>query len=209
MVHDPTHKFEGAISPGTEKAAKIISLIGQPPFLSIIPFVSICMAKSDDTITGLICSIVAIICSVILPIVNIMYFSRRYKNDDKLDVYRREDRMLPLVAGVIGYLIGVIALYFLDAPLLATVLMLCYACVTAAVAVITTRWKISIHSCGVIGPTMGLAMAFWPIGMLYILILPPVAWSRYVLGKHTPLQLIMGAVVGFIITALLFWIFLL
>lgn len=205
-MHDPTSKFEGELSPRTEKVAKIISLIGQPPFLSIIPFIAICMALSDDFEKGIICSVVSVFCSVVLPIVNIMYFSKRYKNDDKLDVVNKEDRMLPLIAGVLGYALGVVLLYLLDAPNLATVLMLCYAVVTAAIAVITPYWKISIHSCGVIGPSLGLAVAFWPVGLAYLLILPPVAWSRYVLKKHTPMQLVMGAVVGFVLTAVIFYL---
>jgi len=207
-MHDPTHKYEGELSPGTEKVAKALSLIGQPPFLAIIPFVAICMAFSEDMWKGIICSAAAIFASVVLPIANIMYFSRKYHNDDKLDVVNKEDRMLPLIAGVIGYAVGVVLLYLLQAPWLATVLMVCYVLVTLAITFITPYWKISIHSCGVIGPTLGLAVAFWPVGLLYILLLPPIAWSRYVLKKHTPLQLVMGAVVGFIITYVIFWILL-
>ena len=207
-MHDPTSKFNGTISPRTEKVAKILSLIGQPPFLSIIPFVAICIAFSDDLTSGIACSAAAVFAAVILPIINIVFFSKKYHNSDKLDVEKKEDRLFPLIAGVIGYAVGVVLLYFLEAPWMATVLMVCYAIVTFAILLITPFWKISIHSCGVIGPSMGLAVAFWPFGLLYILLLPPIAWSRYVLKKHTPLQLAMGAVVGFILTALIFWILL-
>jgi len=205
-MHDPTHKFEGEISPKTEKLAKAVSLIGQPPFLSIIPFTAICISQTDDLTMGIVYSLICIFAAVILPIVNIMYFSRKYKNDDKLDVINKEDRMQPLIAGVLGYLIGVIILYLTGAPWLATVLMICYTVVTGAILLITPYWKISIHSCGVIGPSMGLSMAFWPIGLVYFLVLPPIVWSRYVLKKHTPMQLVMGAVVGFVITLAIFWI---
>ena len=207
-MHDPTQKYSGTISPKTEKTAKILSLIGQPPFLSIIPFVSICIALSDDLMKGIVCSAAAIFASVILPIANILFFSRKYNNSDKLDVEKKEDRLIPLIAGVIGYVVGVALLYLLEAPWLATVLMICYAVVTFTIMLITPFWKISIHSCGVVGPSIGLAMAFWPFGLLYFLLLPPIAWSRYVLKKHTPLQLAIGAVVGFILTALIFWILL-
>ncbi len=207
-MHDPTHLFQGTISPGKEKLAKIISLVEQPPFLAIPAFVLICMLKSDDIATGALCSLVSIITATILPILVIVVFSKKYGNKDKLDVVRKEDRFIPLVLGVLSYFIGVALLYFLGAPRLATVLMLCYALVTAAITLITPYWKISIHSCGVIGPSMALTMAFWPFGLLYFLLLPPVAWSRYVLQKHTPMQLAMGAVVGFVITEILFVIFL-
>ena len=205
-MHDPTKKFEGTLSPKTEKIAKIISFIGQPPFLSIVPFVSIFIALCDDLTNAIICSVAAVFAAVILPIANIMYFSRRYQNADKLDVEKKEDRMLPLIAGVIGYIVGVALLLLLEAPWLATVLMICYAVVTFAILLITPYWKISVHSCGVIGPSVGLAVAFWPVGLVYFLLLPPIIWSRYVLKKHTPLQLVMGALVGFVITAIIFWI---
>ena len=204
-MHDPSHKFEGELSPGTEKLAKALSLIGQPPFLSIIPFVAICIHYDEDPTMGIVHSLICIFAAVILPLANIMYFSRRYKNDDKLDVVNKEDRMLPLIAGVVGYLIGLVLLYFTEAPLLATVLMLCYVAVTFAILLITPYWKISVHACGCVGPSMGLALAFWPFGALYILVLPPIAWSRYVLKKHTPLQLVMGAAVGFVISFIIMW----
>ena len=70
--------------------------------------------------------------------------------------------------------------------------------------VITLYWKISIHAVGVIGPTMALSYAFWPWGLLFILVLPPIVWSRYVLKKHTPAQLVAGALVGFVITGTVF-----
>ena len=207
-MHDPTHKFEGTISPETERRAMLISLIGQPPFLAILPFVAISIDRSDDLVQGIISSAVAILASVVVPMVIIMYFSWRYGNSDKLDVERREDRYIPLLAGIAGYIIGAVLLYILDAPWMVTVLMICYAVVTAAILLVTLRWKISIHTCGVMGPTMALAIAFWPYGLLYMLLLPPIVWSRYVLKKHTPLQLAMGAILGVALTAVLFWLLL-
>ncbi|MBR2394951.1 MAG: hypothetical protein IKA98_05590, partial [Candidatus Methanomethylophilaceae archaeon] len=61
---------------------------------------------------------------------------------------RREDRFQPLVIGTLGYVLGAILLYVLDAPDIVWVLMVCYAVVTATITVITLYWKISIHACG-------------------------------------------------------------
>ena len=207
-MHDPTSKFDGTLSPKAERTAKLVSLIEQPPFLSIPAFIIICMLKSDDAVNGAISSLIAIIAASILPIFITFYFSRRFGNEDKLDVYRKEDRFMPLVCGIISYFLGVAGLYLVGAPQLATVLMLCYALVTLAITIITPYWKISIHSCGVMGPSLALTVGFWPYGLLYFLLLPPVIWSRYVLKKHTPLQLAMGAIVGLLITAVVFVILL-
>ena len=208
VLHDPTQKFEGTISPRTEKIAKIFSLLGQPPFLALPVFLSICLTKSDDLTDGILYSVICFVSAVVIPVAVTLIFSKLTGNDDKLDVVNKEDRIAPMILGVIGYAAGAALLYFLNAPQLATVLMVCYAVVTAAMTVITPYWKISIHSCGVIGPSIGMAIAFWPWGLLYFLIFPPVVWSRYVLKKHTPLQLTMGAVVGFILTTIIFWLML-
>jgi len=203
-MHDPTNKFSGTLSPKAEKIAKIISLVEQPPFLSVVPFVLICMLMSKDVMTGVLGSVIAIVVAVVLPVVNIMYFSKKFDNSDRLDVVNKEQRMKPLIIGVICYGFGTALLYLIGAPWIAVVLMLCYTIVTAIIAAITPYWKISIHACGIIGPSIGLTVAFGPIGLLYFLLLPPVMWSRYVLQKHTPLQLVMGAVVGFISTGTIF-----
>jgi membrane-associated phospholipid phosphatase len=208
VLHDPTQKFEGTISPRTEKIAKIFSLLGQPPFLALPVFLSICLTKSDDLTDGILYSVICFVSAVVIPVAVTLIFSKLTGNDDKLDVVNKEDRIAPMILGVIGYAAGAALLYFLNAPQLATVLMVCYAVVTAAMTVITPYWKISIHSCGVIGPSIGMALAFWPWGLLYFLIFPPVVWSRYVLKKHTPLQLTIGAVVGFILTTIIFWLML-
>ena len=203
-MHDPTGKFQGSLTPERERLAKIISLIEQPPFLSIPVFILICMLKTNDLEDGLIFSAIAIITTTIIPLALIVYFSKRYGNDDRLDVVRKEDRFLPMIFGIMGYSLGFGLLWYLGAPDLATVLMLCYAVVTTAMMLITFFWKISVHSCGVVGPSMALSVGFWPYGLLYFLLLPPVIWSRYVLRKHTPLQLAMGAIVGGSITAIIF-----
>lgn len=207
-LHDPTKKFEGTISPRTERIAKIISLLGQPPFLALPVFLSICLTKSDDLTDGVLYSAVCFVFAVVVPVTVTLIFSKLTGNDDKLDVVNKEDRLIPMVLGVVGYAAGAAILHFLNAPQLATVLMVCYAVVTAAMTIITPYWKISIHSCGVIGPSIAMSLTFWPWGLLYFLIFPPVVWSRYVLKKHTPLQLTMGAVVGFILTVILLWLML-
>ena len=207
-VRDPSRKFDGVLSPRTEKVAKIVSLVGTPPFLSIPVFLLICLYQTYDTGEFLKFFGISFFAATVLPIVNIMYFSRRTGNEDKLDVVNKDDRLMPLVCGVLGYMLGTALLYYFQAPKLATVLMFCYMMVTFVFMLITPYWKISVHSCGVIGPSMAMTYAFWPFGALYFILLFPVAWSRYVLRKHTPLQLVMGAMVGYMITAVIFSAFL-
>ena len=201
-IHDPTHLYTGEVTGGTYKAAKIISFITQPQLFSIILFAIVCTActnLSSYAVSYGIC----LFFGCIFPIAEVLFYSKKFHNDDG-DVVRREDRFIPLLLGVLSYVLGVIALWFAGAPWLITVLFICYAVVTFAITIITNWWKISIHACGMIGPTMAIAHLYFPWGFLLLLLVPPICWSRYVLKKHTPAQMAGGIVVGFVLTALIF-----
>jgi len=201
-LRDPTHLYEGEISPRTEKIANYISVIGQPVFIPIPVFILLATKISDPAKCALVIAISLFFVTVV-PTAVTYYFSIKLGRRDG-DIPDRTLRFKPMMLGVVSYLIGTLCLYFMDAPKVMTVLMLCYAIVTFVMTIITLYWKISIHSVGVVGPSMALAITFWPWGLLYILLLPPIVWSRYVLKRHTPAQLIAGALTGFLITGALF-----
>ena len=201
-LRDPTHVFEGEISPRTARIAETISMIGQPIFLPIPVFAILCTLAGD---VGEYLKVfgISLLFVVVLPTVLTFYFSAKVGRKDG-DIPDKNQRWPPMILGIVSYSLGATVLYAVEAPMVVTVLMLCYAVVTLAMMLITFHWKISIHSVGVIGPTMALAYAFWPWGLLFALLFPPIVWSRYVLKKHTPAQLAGGAAAGIIITGSLF-----
>jgi membrane-associated phospholipid phosphatase len=73
---------------------------------------------------------------------------------------------------------------------------------------VNLRWKISIHTMGIAGPTTVLIFVFGYWGALLALLLPPVIWSRVYLKKHTVAQALAGAAVGFLLTAFTLWLLL-
>lgn len=205
-LHDPTHLYEGDLSAGTERASRAVSVVTHAPFLSALMFVLLGITADDPT-TVVATIAVSILTATLIPVLVVHHYSVRYGNTDG-DVVRREDRARPLIGGVLSYLFGVVLLYAIGAPRICTVMMLSYALSTAVVMLISTRWKISIHVTGVMGPAMALSMVYWPWGLVMFVLLPPVMWSRYVRGKHTPLQLVGGAVYGFVATGLVLSVFL-
>ncbi len=205
-MRDPTHLYEGSISPGTEKAARTVSNVLQPPFIGVFAFLLL-STLCGDIADILVCAIVSVVFAVVLPMGIIVFYARKFGNKD-LDVVRREDRSAPLIIGASMYAVGTLALYLIDVPRIIWVLMLCYSVVTFAVFLVSTRWKISVHAIGCIGPTMGLVYGFgWP-GLLLLISYPLAVWSRYVLRKHTPAQLIAGGLLGFLLTGTIFLILL-
>lgn len=205
-LHDPTRLYEGDLSAGTERASRAVSVVTHAPFLSALMFVLLGITADDPT-TVVATIAVSILTATLIPVLVVHHYSVRYGNTDG-DVVRREDRARPLIGGVLSYLLGVVLLYVIGAPRICTVMMLSYALSTAVVMLISTRWKISIHVTGVMGPAMALSMVYWPWGLVMFALLPPVMWSRYVRGKHTPLQLVGGVVYGFVATGLVLSVFL-
>lgn len=205
-IHDPTHLYEGEISPGAEKAARAVSIVTHAPFLAAITFVLLSL-KADDPVLAVESIIISLLTATVIPVVAVQHYSVKFGNTDG-DVVRREDRTMPLVCGIVCYAVGAVLLYLIDAPWIVTVTMLVYAISTVVVILITTRWKISIHATGVMGPALAITIAYWPWGLVFFLLLPLVAWARYVRRKHTPAQLVGGALEGLIVTGLIFWLLL-
>ena len=205
-LKDPTHLYEGEISPRTEKIATIFSVVGQPIFIPIPVFILLA-TKIDDPVKAVLTVLVSLLFVTVIPTAATYYFSIKLGRRDG-DIPDRTLRFKPMMIGVLSYAIGTVVLYLMDVPDIIWVLMMCYAIVTFVMTVITLYWKISIHSVGIAGPAMALSLVFWPWGMLYFLLLPPIAWSRYVLKRHTPAQLAAGALTGFVITGAVFMLLL-
>ena len=201
-MRDPTSLFAGEVSPGTKKFADMVSMITQPPFIAIAAFILLNL-QVGDIVDQLLLDVVCIVSALVIPVGVTYYFGKKHGNEE-LDVERREDRFPPLILGTLGYVVGAVVLYLMDAPSIVWVLMACYAVVTAAITVITLYWKISIHACGCVGPSMALTLQFGTIGALFFLFLPFAVWSRYVKRKHTPAQLVCGALLGAILSGIVF-----
>ncbi|MCQ2085206.1 MAG: hypothetical protein MJZ21_03565 [archaeon] len=205
-LHDPTHLFEGEISPKTEKIARVVSIVTQPQVISLVLYALICLVCSD-VMEFLKVYGICVFFGCVFPIIEVLAYSKKFKEKDG-DISRKEDRFMPLLLGVISYALGVAALYLADAPRIVTVLMVCYVFVTLSFLFISPYWKISLHAVGTIGVNMAITIAFFPWGLLLYLLVPPICWARYILRKHTPAQMVAGVIDGAVISAIVFVILL-
>lgn len=190
------------------RLAKTISTFTNPPIICIPLFFIICLTLSlNDLWQFPILEVISIIFTSILPMAIIIYWAKKSGNDR--DISNRQDRFTPLIVGTFSYFIGfLISLYFGLNDFL-TFLLLCYTINTFIVMLITTKWKISIHTTGLSGPVCALIILLGPIGALFGLLYPLVIWSRVTLKKHTMSQAITGGVQGFILTAVEMFLFIL
>ncbi len=177
--------------------AKGVSAITHTPLIAIPIFLVISyylLPMSDFIIIGS----VSVFFGGLFPFI-LCYLYAKKKNLE-IDVPTKEDRIYPLLMVIPLYLIGLILLFLLRTPSIITVLMFCYFSLTIIVLLISLYWKISLHSMGVAGPAVFLIYIFGIPGLIFSLIIPLVMWSRVYLRKHTVLQVIMGALLGFLLT---------
>jgi membrane-associated phospholipid phosphatase len=108
----------------------------------------------------------------------------------------RAERLTPAVFLLAAFVALLAALVLLGAPADLFLLTLSMGLASAAVALLTLFFKASAH-CTVAGhaATAGLLL-LGPLGTVFLLALPLVAWARVVLGAHTVLETLAGAVVG-------------
>ncbi len=179
------------------KVAKLISIVTQPPIVSIPTFAIInyfLLGFNNSLGITMICWIFG----AFLPITTSLILIRKMHTD--MDITDRTKRTLPLFFAVCSYLVGFIVLLSMGAPALTTALMLIYSSNTLIILFINLSWKISIHTMGVAGPTVALTYLFGLPGLLFGLLIPLVMWSRVTLKKHTISQVLAGGIAGIILT---------
>lgn len=187
-----------------KRFAELISIAAYAPIISIPTFaiINYYLLNIHDflIITG-----ITTIFAGFLPISLVYGWMKSKKTHGRqieLDIPQRTDRNVPLLLVIMSYLVGAIILYTINAPIITTILMFCYFSNTLIVFFINLYWKISIHSMGVAGPVTALIYVFGPIGSIFSMIIPLVMWSRLYLKRHTLLQVISGALLGLISTAI-------
>ena len=191
------------------KIANVMSIFTNPPIITIPLFLIICIVLacngtpftngfSFDWNQFIITELISLIFASILPMAIILHWARKLDTDK--DISNREDRFVPLIVGVVSYFIGFVIALILGVSNFVTVLILCYTVNTFIVMLITSKWKISIHTTGLSGPVAALILLLGPIGAIFGLLYPMLIWSRFTLKKHTMAQAIAGGVFGFIMT---------
>jgi membrane-associated phospholipid phosphatase len=185
-----------------ERIAKIVSIIFHPLILPAIAFTFLIVAdRSNDVSQKLINEGVAVVFSVLL-LPAYIFFLKRKGMVDSADITIREQRINPLLVGTAFYFTGFLLLKAVGASSLIQGLMFCYWTNTLLIVLITNWWKISIHTTATSGPLVVLAYQFGSIVLPFFGLIPLVGASRLILKRHTFAQVLAGAAIGVLMTAL-------
>jgi hypothetical protein len=175
------------------RPAELVSAATRLPLLAVPLFVAVGLEADEGR--GLLWALLCISLTSGLSLLYLVYLTRSGEVRDPRSIPRSERvRPLRVVAGL--HVAAFLVVFLLDGPAELVAALLSYALATLLFALITPVSNLSLHAAGVSGAAVCLTYVFGAWGLPAFLLLPPVFWARRALGRHTPAELALGAVVG-------------
>ena len=177
--------------------AESISALMNAPLITLVTFIPLVMKYGNGNSLNLIA--VTGFFGCVLPIISVLVLLKMNLISD-FYATERSERFVPFLTTIFSYLLGTIYLIIIQAPGPITALMACYMVNGIILALITLKWKISIHASGVTSPITALVYLLGVrLAPLFVLVLP-VIWARLELNAHSKMQLTAGALLSTVLT---------
>jgi hypothetical protein len=154
------------------------------------------VAARRETAAAAFRSVAIVALFTIIPLTVVMVRQVRRGAWENVDASNRGERPVLYLVGAVAlaallvYLTVINPQSFMVRGVVGTLSML-------AVCAATTRWiKVSLHMAfGALAATV-LSLMGSPIGYVLVLVLPALAWARLALSRHTPVEIVLGTIVG-------------
>ncbi|MBK5093279.1 MAG: hypothetical protein JJE48_07165 [Actinobacteria bacterium] len=193
------------------KSAVLISRVFNPLYVAVPALLAVALKVSSDLLHGFLWWLLYITFSTVIPFVDLLVRLRLGKVSD-FHVSKKEERTMPMLYNI-GYLtIGVVVMVVLGAPKAIVAVGVTSLFLVVISLIVNFWWKISLHAFGLFEIYTLLVLVFrsWSFIVYnsYLLVmLAAVCWARIYLKKHTPLQVLAGAIGGIVLPVAVFWAF--
>jgi hypothetical protein len=176
--------------------AKTVRIISVAPVMAAVMLVEL-FIRRPDIYGGTLSFVLAIIFMCVFPLLGypLQPLIKRYRGRG-----REGQRTLAMIFANAGYVLGCVSAFILRAP---KGYLLIYLSYLASVLLIILFNKIfhiraSGHACGVVGPFAILLYFGELFGLIGIPIFALVCWASLRIKRHTPMQLLCGAMISLI-----------
>lgn len=178
----------------SQRLAHLISEVFSPVY-QVFFMLLVVGIHSAGLAEGLLLGAVASLFAGGIPYLILATGVRRGRFTD-MHLSRREERPIMMAIGLASVALGLGLMVLLDAPRELFALVGAMVAGVAAALLISSFWKISIHTSVTAGSATILAIVFGPWTLLLGSVVVAVAWARVRLGAHTVSQVLVGAAVG-------------
>lgn len=173
------------------------------PLLSVPLFISIGAAVAG--IGGVLWALLCLFMTSGLSLIYLLYLVRAGKVRNPRRIPQAE-RAGPLRVVALLHIGAFLVSVLFGAPAALQAILLSYAISTVLFALLAPATNLSLHAAGVSGAAVCLVFVFGAWGAIGTLLIPPVLWARNILNRHTPLELLIGVLVGGGGTWIAFWL---
>src|SRR5215207_8812290 len=175
------------------RLAELVSAATRLPLIAVPLFLAVGVEVAG--MWGLLWAVLCIFLTSGLSLLYLLYLTRSGKISDPRAI-PRVDRVGPLRVVAALHAAAFVIVSLLGGPAELRAALLSYALATLGFVLVTPLSHLSLHTAGVSGAGVCLACVFGAWGLPAFALLPPVFWARLALGRHTPVELALGAVVG-------------
>jgi hypothetical protein len=184
-----------------DRLARWISILFDSSVLSIPIFLAFGWIEAGASGLGWAILILVIVTGI--PLAYLLIGRKRGWVTD-MEMTQRSERPRFILVSLSSDVLAILLLGAIHGPHLLIVIVLAYFCLAIMMLTISNFWKISLHMAGVGGFSIALLFVFGLPSSWALLSLPLVAWARLHRRKHTIAQLVAGAMVGALVTTLVF-----
>ena len=202
-VDVPTAAGPAPAIPRTPAWARLVSRAVDP--MTVILVVLVAVGAARHGLTGAAWGLVGALFSGVVPQVAIAVGVRKGTVGDRY-VRDRSKRTPILLLIMLSVAVGLCLMSLGGAPSVLTAMVLGQFGTMIPATAITTRWKISLHTCAAGGAVAMLTVAFGAWWLLGYLLVALVGWSRVILRDHTAAQTIAGCLLGSVTAGTVFWL---
>lgn len=164
-----------------------------PFFIFTALYTLVAFTKSTFQAAVLYISLEALAAALVAGYVLLM---RRRRRVSDFWISTRAERLLPAVVLLLSFAGLLVTLFLIGAPQNLFLTTLSMGLAAGTVAAVTFFWKASAHSAVAGHAAAAGVLLLGPAGIIFVLLLPLVAWSRVTLDAHTLAQTVVGTGVG-------------
>jgi hypothetical protein len=181
--------------------ARLISDILSPPVIWGLMAFPIAFYGADSQAHALVWALTYSVLVCIFPALYIGYMVWRGHITD-IHVRVREQRVRPFIVSLVCTIVAWTLLRWMNAPSLLPLFTLFSLIQLTLMLLITLTWQISLHSMSITGAVVVAGALYGPgTALLLSPLIPVVGAARIKLRRHTPAQVVVGGILGALLTA--------